>query len=421
MGRSDFIHGRHYCRFRHLAYLGRGLFVALLLSATWTPALCQDTVLIGVISGTSGPSAHFGKDNKNGAEMAAVEINRSSPMIDGRRVEVKLITEDSGGDSGRSVAIAQMLCDRKVHGAVGNMSDPDHAASRVLNDCGVPFISISTNPGLTKLGYKTTFRFIANDNTVGVGLAHYAASSLKLRSVAIIADRSDAGIGLAAAFRRAVIQKGISIVGEESVNEGDTSFSQVLGNFRKKGSPEAILYAGKTEEPAGHLIHQLEATGPKGIRVFVGSETCNDHFDKFASRLSNMGGVVCGSPKIPLEKMPGGMDWKKRYDKMFNPAAFAGYSPYAYDAVRVLVDAMVRAKSTDRATYLSKLHRSNFSGVTGTIGFGAGGEPASPMVALYRYEPGTKMLLDLASVPNPCKDCKGTCASCGDGKQCCNN
>ena len=71
--------------------------------------------------------------------------------------------------------------------------------------------------------------------------------------------------------------------------------------------------------------------------------------------------------------MPGGNAWKARYDAKY-PKEFQVYSPYTYDAVGVLVDAMVRAGSTDPKVYGPLLFKADYQGVTSKICFEADGE-----------------------------------------------
>ena len=49
--------------------------VALVLTAGATAAQAQDIIKIGHVAATSGPIAHLGKDNENGARMAVDELN----------------------------------------------------------------------------------------------------------------------------------------------------------------------------------------------------------------------------------------------------------------------------------------------------------------------------------------------------------
>ena len=103
--------------------------------------------------------------------------------------------------------------------------------------------------------------------------------------------------------------------------------------------------------------------------------------------------MTCAEGGASLQKMPGGNAWKARYDAKY-PKQFQVYSPYTYDAVGVLVDAMVRAGSADPKVYTAKLFETNYQGVTAKIGFEADGELKNPAMTLYNYKDGKKVPLN---------------------------
>ncbi len=68
------------------------------------------------------------------------------------------------------------------------------------------------------------------------------------------------------------------------------------------------------------------------------------------------------------------------------------YAPYVYDAVNVLVDAMVKANSSDPAKYLPVLAKtSGFKGVTGDIGFDEKGDIKNGALTLHSFKGGKKI------------------------------
>ncbi|WP_159301406.1 ABC transporter substrate-binding protein, partial [Raoultella terrigena] len=114
------------------------------------------------------------------------------------------------GDPRQATAVAQKFCDLKVAGVVGHLqSGTSIPASSLYDKCGLPHITAAaTNPDLTKPGYKTTYRLIANDSALGAALAIYAADHLKLKTVAVIDDRTAYGQGVAQVFKATALQKG---------------------------------------------------------------------------------------------------------------------------------------------------------------------------------------------------------------------
>jgi len=100
----------------------------------------------------------------------------------------------------------------------------------------------------------------------------------------------------------------------------------------------------------------LRATGLKTEIVTDGQVVC-----------AEAGGVE-GEQKAGLE------EFKTKFKAKFNTDVQI-YAPYVYDAVNVMVAAMVKADSADPAKYLPELAKTEgFKGVTGTISFDEKGD-----------------------------------------------
>src|SRR5665647_3138377 len=222
-------------------------------------ASAQDAVVkIGHVAPMSGSQAHYGKDNENGARMAIADLNAQNIVIGGKKIKFELIAEDDAADPKQGTAAAQKLCDSKVSGVVGHLnSGTTIPASKVYNDCGIPMVTgAATNPGLTKPGYKTTYRIIANDNALGAGLAAYAADTMKLKTVAIIDDRTAYGQGVAEVFKKTAINKGMKVVDDQYTTDKATDFMAILTAIKSK-KPDAIFYGGMDAQ-AGAMLRQMD-------------------------------------------------------------------------------------------------------------------------------------------------------------------
>src|SRR5215813_13771849 len=134
------------------------------------------TVKIGQVSPLTGPQAHLGKDNDNGARLAIEEANAKGLTIGGAKVKFELVSEDDQADPKTGTIVAQKLVDGKVAGVIGHLnSGTTIPASKIYNDAGIPQISPSaTNPKYTQQGFNTAFRILANDNALGQATAEYA-------------------------------------------------------------------------------------------------------------------------------------------------------------------------------------------------------------------------------------------------------
>ena len=315
-------------------------FAAVLMLAA-TIAQAQDVKIVKIAHAgpLSGGIAHIGQDTDNGVRLAIDEINAQNLVIGGKKIKFELMSEDDAGDPRQATAIAQKLCDAKVAGVIGHLqSGTSIPAATVYNKCGIPNITASaTNPDLTKPNYKTTFRLIANDNALGAALAIYAHDALKVRKVAVIDDRTAYGQGLADVFKTTAKFKGIELVGEEFTTDKATDFMAILTAIKSK-KPDAVFFGG-LDAQAGPMLRQMAQLGLSNVKFFGGDALCTEKLPDLASKAATLKNVTCATGGASIQKMQGGAAWKKRYDAKF-PGQFQIYSPYAYDATFVLVDAM---------------------------------------------------------------------------------
>src|SRR6185436_5298704 len=116
-----------------------------------------------------------------------------------------------------------------------------------------------------------------------------------------------------------------------------------------------------------------EQLGLTNVKYFGGDGICTAELVKQSGGAKTLENVICAEGGASLAKMPGGVEWKKRYDAK-SPGQFQAYSPYVYDAVMVLADAMKRAGSANTKVYLPKLADTNYKGITTTVVFEPNGE-----------------------------------------------
>lgn len=366
---------------------------ALCLTATLSLAQELQTVRIAHAGPTSGGIAHIGKDTENGVRMAIDDLNAQAILIGGKKIKFELVAEDDAGDPRQATFVAQKLCDSKVVGVVGHLqSGTTIPASSIYNKCGLPHITAAaTNPDVTKRGFNTTYRLIANDNALGAALANHAHDVQKITTVAIIDDRTAYGQGLADVFKATAQQLGMQVVAQEYTNDRATDFTAILTNIKSK-KPEALFYGG-LDAQAGPMLRQMAQLGMTGVKYFGGDALCTEKLSELSSKAANLKNVTCATGGASVQKMPGGMDWKKKYDARF-PGQFQVYSPYAFDATFVLVDAMKRANSVDPRVYVPFISKTQYKGVTASIAFTPKGELTTPAVTLYSFKDNVRTALN---------------------------
>ena len=358
-------------------------------------AQAQTVVKIGHVGPISGAIAHLGKDNENGARLAIEDLNAKGISIGGAKVKFELVAEDDAADPKQGAAAAQKLVDGKVNGVIGHLnSGTSIPASKIYSDAGIPQISPSaTNPKFTRQGYKTTFRVVADDVHLGGTLGRYAVKTMKGKNIAVIDDRTAYGQGVADEFEKAVKAAGGTIVGREFTNDKATDFMPILTTL--KGKKPDVVFFGGMDAVAGPMLKQMKSLGVSA-KFMGGDGICTGELSKLAGDAMADGQVVCaeaggveGAQKKAMD------DFGVRYQKRFNDDVKL-YAPYVYDAVNLMADAMVKAKSSDPAKYLPVLAKTTgYKGVTGTISFDDKGDVKNGALTLYTYKGGKRDMLSV--------------------------
>jgi branched-chain amino acid transport system substrate-binding protein len=354
------------------------------------PAPQAGTVVkIGHVGPTSGPNAHLGKDNENGARMAIDELNAAGVKIGDKSVKLELLAEDDASDPKQGTAAAQKLVDSKVNGVVGHLnSGTSIPASQIYNAAGIPQISpSSTNPKLTRQGYSNVFRVVADDTQLGGALGKYAVETLKGKSIAVIDDRTAYGQGVADEFEKAVVAAGGKVVGREFTNDKATDFNAILTTLKAK-KPDVVFFGGM-DAVGGPMLRQMKQLGIKA-KFMGGDGICTAEMPKLAGDALGDDMVYCaeaggveGEDKAGMEKF--GQAFKAKFNDDVKL-----YAPYVYDAVKVMVGAMQAAGSAEPEKYLPALKATKYKGVTGQIEFDEKGDIKNGALTLYTFKAGAR-------------------------------
>jgi len=371
-------------KFRILAQLlvvALGLNLAACGEKSETAADGELVIKIGSVSPLTGPQSHLGKDNENGARLAVDELNAKGVTIGGKKARIELIAEDDAADPKTATIVAQRLIDQKVAGVVGHLnSGTSIPASKLYSDAGIVQISPSaTAVKYTAQGFKTAYRVMTNDEQQGRVVGEYAAKLGK--KIAIIDDRSAYGQGLADEVEKAAKAAGAEVVAREYTSDKATDFTAILTSIKGK-NPDVIFFGGMDPQ-AAPMVQQMKRLGITA--QFLGGDGAQTaEFLHLAG--ADGEGVIASNPGLPLASMPGGKDFEQRFTAKYGK--IQNYSPYAYDAVMVMVDAMQRAHSADPKQYLAELAKTNHNGVTGNIRFDQKGDLAGGAVTLYQVKGG---------------------------------
>ncbi|HUO44085.1 MAG TPA: branched-chain amino acid ABC transporter substrate-binding protein [Burkholderiales bacterium] len=357
---------------------------------TESGSAAEVVVRIGSAAPLTGPQSHLGKDNENGPRLAIEELNAQNFMIGGKRARFELVGKDDQADPKTAAIVAQELVDEKVSGVIGHLnSGTTRPAARIYSDAGIPEITPSaTATDLTQQGYKTLFRMMANDSRQGTALAEFAVKKFGAKKIAVVDDRTAYGQGLADHFAEVAAADGATVVDREYVDDKKTEFRAILTAIKSK-NPDLIFYGGMDTQ-AGPMIAQLKTLGI-GAQFLSGDGARSPAFIQLGGAATE--GAIASTPGLPLEKMPGGAAFAEKFTAKYGP--IQNYSPFAYDAVMTLADAMQKAGSSEPARYLPALAAIKREGVTGPIEFDANGDLTNSAVTIYQVKDGRWQTLEV--------------------------
>ncbi len=320
-------------------------------------------IKIGYYGDLSGPTFNFGESAKNGVLMAAEDINQAGG-INGRRID--LVIEDDQGNAERAATRASKLIDQDKVVAViaGGISGNSRAGAPKAQVAQIPLLAPSaTDPAVTIIG-DYIFRACFIDTFQGEVMAKFAFNTLKAKKAAILLDfNSPYSRGLSDFFELSFIRLGGQISGKQLYTISDGDYRGQLNAIRL-GSPDVIYIPGYYGNVAliAKQARQMDINQP-----LLGG----DGWD--APELWDLGGDALNGSYIsnhysaedPSPAIQGFVrEYKLRHGNLIPDA----HAALAYDAMRVLADAIQRAGTTDGPKLREALAQTKtFPGVTGII------------------------------------------------------
>ena len=338
----------------------------------------RSTIKIGYFGDLTGPTFNFGQSAINGVLMVANEINQAGG-INGRRIDV-VIEDDRGSPEEAARLTAKLIAQDKVIAIIaGGTSGNSRAAAPKAQSSHVPFISpSSTDPSVTQTG-NYIFRACFVDTFQGEVMAHFAANTLKAQKAAILFDfNSPYGRGLTDYFELSFAKFGGRIVSKQSYTQGDADFKGQLSSIRAT-EPDVIYIPGYYGDVA-IIAKQARMIGL--TQPLLGG----DGWD--APELWQLGGDALNGSYISThysvdDPSPGIQTFVGAYKQRYGNLLPDAHAALAYDATRLLIDAITRAGTTDGEKLRDALAQTkDFAGVTGVISMDADRNAVKPAVVL---------------------------------------
>ncbi|HRD76989.1 MAG TPA: branched-chain amino acid ABC transporter substrate-binding protein [Hyphomicrobiaceae bacterium] len=354
---------------------GAALIAGLTLSGA-----ANAQIKVGVAGPFTGPNAAFGAQLKNGAEMAAADINAKGGM-NGQKIE--LVFGDDASDPKQGVSVANKMVGDGVKFVIGHFnSGVTMPASLVYAENGVLMITPSaTNPQITERGLWNVFRTCGRDDQQGEVAGKYIASALKGKKIAVIHDKTTYGKGLADETKKAMNALGVTEVLYEGVNVGEKDMSALVGKIKSSGAD--YIYWGGLHTEGGLLVRQMRDGGLKTVLI-SGDGITTDEFATIGG--PGVEGTLMTFPPDPQKRPEAAAIVAKFLEKKFKPEA---YTLYSYAALQIVADAANASKSNDAKKVAATMREGKpYATVIGAIAFNKKGDITRPDYVLYTWKKG---------------------------------
>ena len=347
-----------------------------------------DAIKIGFLGALTGDVAMFGKPTLEGMKMAAEELNAAGGVL-GKKIEI--VEADNRGDKQEGASVTQKLISRD--NVVAIVGDPTtgitKVAAPIAQKAQVLLISAgATGPGVVENG-DFIFRNTLLDSVAIPACIDYFSNDLKYKKVAIItSDNNDYSVGFSQTFRDAAKGKGIEIVADEKVKDGDKDFSGQVTNIKAK-KPDVIFFSGYYTE-AALIMKEARKQGVKA-NMFGGDGLFSPEFIKLGGTAAE--GSMSALGFAPEQASPETAKFIEAFKKKFNGALPGLFDAQGYDGVMMIADAIKRASSADPKVFKTAMASTkNFQGVSGTITIRANREPIKTPLCLLAVKDGKFVL-----------------------------
>jgi branched-chain amino acid transport system substrate-binding protein len=310
----------------------------------------QAPIRVGSFLSVTGPAAFLGDPEQKTLQLYVEKINAAGGVL-GRRVE--LVAYDSAGDAEKARTFVKRLIEEdKVDAIVGGSTTGETmAVIPIVEQAQIPFISLAGAVVIVEPVKKWVFKTPHTDRMA----CEKIFVDMQARGIARIGLISGSG-GFDKSMRAqclAVAGKyGIQVVADETYGAKDTDMTAQLAKMRQNAQIQAVLNAGFGAGPAivTKNYRQIGMNAP----LYQSHGVASKEFIKLAGGAAD-GVRLPAAALLVADALPDADPQKKvvtAYQREFESryrqdvSTFGGH---AYDGLYLVVDAMRKAGSTDKA------------------------------------------------------------------------
>ncbi len=368
-----------------------------------------------------GSSTPQTKPMVNGIKLALDEANNKAGDFNVNYTSLNDATAQAGAwDPGQTASDARKaVSDPNTAMYIGEFnSGASEVSMPILNGAGIPQISpANTYPGLTvsskgvtlggepekyfPSGNRTYVRIVPNDLIQGAADLQ-AMKDAGCKKVALANDKEAYGAGLANVIVRDADQFGVSLTGNTGINPKSPNFRSYASQLKSQGA-DCFFFSGITSNGAVQLTKDVNAALPTA-KIFGPDGVCTSAYTS-----ESEGGipasidplVQCTVATQDLSAYPGGKDFLAAYKAKYGDANPDPYAIYGYEAMKVALDTIKTAGTTDKSAIVDALFATkDRHSVLGTYGFDQNGDTTLKSYGLYKVGSNGDPVFEKTLTPN---------------------
>jgi branched-chain amino acid transport system substrate-binding protein len=344
------------------------LTVALSLLAIG-PAWSSDTIKVGVVGPRTGGAAATGKAFEEGIQLATDYVNAKGGVLNKK---LEIVFEDTAGAPDKAASGFERLATRdKVVMVLGEShSSAALAEIEVANRLGIPFMVVEAwaDP-ITAKNYRYVFRAgPSNSGVVNDTIAKWVAAE-QFKKVAIVAENTDWGLGIAALTEKAMDKAGVPYLTVTTERKSQDHYMELTK--LKAFDPDAVL-AFVYGTGLHYFVAQAGEVGLTPKAIILDGAGPPSLWPDFWPNVGEYGDLECfvSSMHEKVELTELATQFRKSYVEAFGKAPTDYKSRSMFDAILIAADAINRAGSVDAEKLVEALEKTDLTVTRGKVTFG---------------------------------------------------
>lgn len=324
----------------------------------------ENIVKIGALHPLSGGLANEGQEMRDAARLAVKEVNEAGGIKSLGGAKVELIEADHEGAPEKGMSEIQRLDREKVVGVIGAYSSGvTLPATQEAERAGIPFVvDIATVEEVTERGFKYTFRVQPPASMMAENFLEYfdvlnEMSETPLETVVLVHEDSVFGTSIASLIEKGASDHQIDVLDNIPHAATAADISSTINKINRL-KPDAVIATTYLRDGT-LLVNGLKQSNfqPKVIigvanGAFSNTAFINDETD-INQHIMDVNYSINPQSELALEVS---QKYEDQFNKHMGPNA-----AYSYTATKVLIDAVERAGSTDRAKIQEALSETNLT------------------------------------------------------------